>query len=250
MSDAIIDGSLTQAELMRMVKQANAEAAKYRHQARQYRQQLDGLRAEFEQQLEEARAELVELAESTEAMAAEFEEEKTALAAERDEWQAHAESLPDDVQETIEDLSSQIKTFRHQEAFKQLYEDPELTEKGLALRKDLDVAKLWKLLDYAPEADEPDLDAIKERLAGLQESDRWLFEAPAQAAAQTPPGGANGKATTATGPLTKGLDRGRGAPVATAVKTAVTQAQLSDPQFTAQNRDLLADPASWYLASQ
>jgi hypothetical protein len=120
-------------------------------------------------------------------------------------------------------LRGELRTIKHREAAKGLYEDKEL-----GLNPKVPVDRLLTILDYKPENDEFSLEAVKEKLSSLKETDAYLFaektdgaESPKTPVAEWARPGERGKSNTK--------------PV------ALTPAHLSDPVFMQQYQNSLSE---------
>lgn len=228
--------TLSAADLLRELKETRAEAARYRTRAQQYKQQFEAIAAERDQ----AYAELEDLATKTQAMAEEHEqilaqyqqevaEQIQAIETERDELRELAETLPEDVEATINDLQGQLRSIKHRDAWGKVVGDK--------LAPNASVEAVWKLLGYAPDADEIDEKSLQEQVKAALEAHPYLFKPPAQDAGDQTPGGSNGQAAAVSrpSPLANGLASGRGAPEMAPAKFRMTHSQAADPDWKAEN---------------
>lgn len=126
-----------------------------------------------------------------------------------------------------ETLRGELRKIKHREAAKSLYEDEEI-----GLNRKVPVDRLLTILDYKPEGEEFNLDAVKEKLASLKETDAYLF------AEQTD--GAESPKTPAYPAVAEWAKPGeRGKPNTKAV--VPTQAHFRDPAYMLDFQNSLAE---------
>jgi hypothetical protein len=187
-------------ELMAEKAKLHMEAGKWRTQLREVQKERDGLKAEL-----------------------------GPMMAERDQWKQKAEATPKDLQARVDELSGELKSREHRDAFLDVLHDE--------LNEGVTVADLWAKLGYKPGDGTPTKDQVLEQVAPLRESARFLFRSGPAAPAMPGPGGATvaGKQPplVATGPT------GRGAPDMTARRFEIRKSQSRDPRWMRLNREAI-----------
>jgi vacuolar-type H+-ATPase subunit I/STV1 len=227
---------LTAQDLLRELKDARAEAAKYRTMARRYKEDAQKIAEERDS----AFADLEELASKTQAMAEEFDQEREELTQkaqeqletlekERDDFKQQAETLPDDIAATITEYQSKLRSLTHRDAWAKAVGD-KLTDGA-------SIENLWKLAGYTPDSDEIDDKALSEQVKAALEAHPYLFKPAVPETPELAPGGPSGQqqAKPRPTPLANGIDNGRAVPESAPSRFRITPSQAADPQWVADH---------------
>lgn len=184
---------------------ARQEAAKYRNIAKKAKGEVEQLRSTHQSEVDK-------------------------LTAKRDEYKKALDAKPDPESE-LSQLKLQLKQRDARDAFKSLYEDAEV-----GLNGKVPVEKLWKLIDFDP-AKDLDLGTIKGQLAGLKESDPYLFQA--QVANPSSPGGTPTQPAAAQVAPQPGPGLRRGSPDPTQGFFTYRTSDTQDPNWMRANQSAL-----------
>jgi hypothetical protein len=187
-------------ELERQLAESNAEAKKRRLSSRKLQAECDALKAERE-----------------------------TLAAERDTLKTTVETAPSEWRAKYEDLSQQVRTRDHRDAWARVLGDQ--------LAAKVPVEEVWSKLGYRPGDELPTEQQIKEQAGTVRETAPYLFQTASATDAPDP----RGSQRAAGGTLEVGLDAGRGAPDKGTEKLYVRESQLKDPRFALPNTKALAE---------
>jgi hypothetical protein len=154
------------------------------------------------------------------------------LTAERDTWKQKAEATPKELQARVDELSGELKSRDHRDAFLDVLHDE--------LNEGVTVSDVWAKLGYKPGDGTPTPEQIKEQVAPLRESARFLFRpAPAGSGMPGPGGATQGRQPPPS--LTTAIAPGRGAPDNAARRFEVRKSQSRDPRWMRVNRDAIEE---------
>lgn len=152
------------------------------------------------------------------------------LTTERDTWKQKAEATPKELQARVDELSGELKSRDHRDAFLDVLHDE--------LNEGVTVADLWAKLGYKPGDGTPTPDQIREQTKPLRESAPFLFR-PAPAGPGMPgPGGATRGSPP---PLVTTLPTGRGVPDNTARRFEIRKSQSRDARWMRENQKAIED---------
>lgn len=146
---------------------------------------------------------------------------------ERDQFKSRAESSPSKDAGEIERLRGENRTFKHKEGIGQLAYSPEV-----GLNKTVPVDLVMKLIDYKPDTEEFDSQAVKQALAGLKQSVPDLFGGGGNAAGPQAPGQSAAVLNPSVAAVGGAL--GRGNPPSPFGQSELTNDQMRDPVFMHQ----------------
>jgi hypothetical protein len=182
------------------IDRLNAELSRVRKENQGLREDRTGKVKTAEQQLQEARAEV----------------EK--LKGENQKLTKKIEALPAEIGAENERLKGELRTRDHKAKFtevaKELKADPAAIE------------ALWKLSDYQPDADEVNLEKIKEVIGTTLEDNPYMRAGESRAPVVIPGGGQGPRASNPAGSFTQSYDQARDPVFQKENRTAIQAAAL------------------------
>lgn len=193
--------------LVEQIGRLNAESAKRRVKAREFKNERDEIRLERD----------------------ELKKQVDELARERDLYRQKLESDPEELRRDVERLRSELRDRDHKDTFQKV-----ATKAGVRPEA---IDDLWRLSGYKAETDEPNVEQMTELVESAKSARSYLFQQPADAG-KGDDARRQGEAHPVRAP---GPGMSRGVPDPSAGGITVRRGQLRDPNWMRVHQGAVAE---------